>query len=156
MSYESGPTVNAISFPVMFPTFQAKNPHSLFRQVESIFLVRGISKQNIMFNHVLSALPTKVVSQFTHAIDKPPEDELYTTLKCAVIRLLSGSHEKRLQQLFSQTNLGDHILSMLLRHMETLVCDSKVDDTIFQQLLMRCLPSYVAACLASCSDNWNL
>ena len=85
MSYESEPTVNAISFPIMFPTFEARNPHSLFRQDESIFIVRGISKQNTMFHHVLSALPTDVVSQVTHAIDKPPEDELYTTLKCAVI-----------------------------------------------------------------------
>ena len=156
MSYESGPTVNALSFPVTFPTFDARNPHSWFRQVESIFLVRGISKQNMMFHHTLSALPTDVVSQVTHTIDKAPEDELYDTLKSAVIRLLSGSQERRLQQLFSQTELGDRTPSQLLRQMRTLVGDAKVDDTILQQLWMRCLPSHMAACLASCSDNCDL
>ena len=85
--------MNSISFPVMFPTFNARNLHSWFRQVEIIFRVRGISKQNIMFHHVLSALPTDVVY---HAINKALEDELYTTLKWAVIRLLFGSHEKHL------------------------------------------------------------
>ena len=125
MAYESGPTVNALAFPVTFPTVEARNPHSWFRQVESIFLVRGISKQNMMFHHTLSALPTDVVSQVTHAIDKAPEDELYATLKSAVIRLLSGSQERRLQQLFSQTELGDRTPSQLLRHMRTLVGGAK-------------------------------
>ena len=91
MFYESDPTVNALSFPVTFPTFDARNPHSWFRQVESIFLVGGISKQNMMFHYTLSTLPTDVVCQVTHAIDKAPEDELYTTLKSAAIRLFSGS-----------------------------------------------------------------
>ena len=109
-----------------------------------------------MFHHTLSALPTDVVSQVTHAIDRAPEDELYTTLKSTVIRLLSGSQERRLQQLFSQTELGDRTPSQLLRHMRTLVGDANVDDTIFQQLWMRCLPSHIAACLASCSDKCDL
>ena len=80
-----------------------------------------------------------MVSQVSHAIDKAPEDELYATLKSAVIRLLSGSQERRLQQLLSQTELGDRTTSQLLRHKGTLVGDAKVDDTILQQLWMRWL-----------------
>ena len=116
MSYESDPTLNVLPFPVTFPTFDAKNPHSWFRRVESIFLVRGITKQNMMFHHTISALLMDVVSQVTHAIDKAPEDESYTTLKSAVIGLLYGSQERRLQ-LFSQTESGDRAPSQLLHHM---------------------------------------
>ena len=108
-----------------------------------------------MFHHTLSALPTDVVSQVTHAIDRAPEDKLNTTLKSAVIRQLSGSQERRLQQLFSQTELGNRIPSKLLRHMRTLVGDANVDETILQHLWMRCLPSHMAACLDSCSDKCN-
>ena len=32
----------------------------------------------------------------------------------------------------------------------------KIDDTILQQLWMRCLPSHMAACLANCSDKCDL
>ena len=87
MCYESGPNVNALSFPVTFPTFDAENPHSWFRQVVRIFIVRGISKQNMMFHHTLSELPEDVASQVTHAIDKAPEKELLTTLKSALMVL---------------------------------------------------------------------
>ena len=79
----------------------------------------------MMFHHTLSALPTDVLSQVSQAIYKAPVDELYATLKSAVIRLLSGSQERRLQQLSSQTELGDRTPSQLLCHMRTLVGDAK-------------------------------
>ena len=97
-----------------------------------------------------------MVSQVTHAIDRAPEDNVYTTLKSAVIRLLSGSQEGRLQQLSSQIEPRDRTPSHFLRHMRTLVGDAEVDETVLQQLWMRCFQSHMAVYIANNSDKCNL
>ena len=72
------------------------------------------------------------------------EDEMFATLQSAVKRLQSASLEICLQQLFKQNELRDHTPSQLLPFRWTMVGDAKLDDTIFHQFQMRCLPWNIA------------
>ncbi|VUZ43913.1 unnamed protein product, partial [Hymenolepis diminuta] len=89
-------------------------------------------------------------------VDKAPEDNSYDTLKKAVISRLSDSQEKRVQQLLLQVELGDRTPSQLLRHMRSILGETRVDDVILRQLWMRCLPANMATCLATNVNRGNL
>ena len=47
----------------------------------------------MMFHLFFSELPTNLVSQVNHTIDKAPVENLYTSLKSALIPILSDSQE---------------------------------------------------------------
>ncbi|VUZ46873.1 unnamed protein product [Hymenolepis diminuta] len=77
-----------------------------------------------MFLHVFPALPTDVAAQVIDIVDNTSEDSSYDTLKRAVFIRLSDSRE-RVQQLLSQVEPGDHSPSQLLRHMRSLMDETK-------------------------------
>ena len=109
--------MNALFRPLTSTTIDTRNPHTWLQQVRRVFHVRDISKQEMMFHHTLSALPTNAVSQVA---GRAPEDKMYTTLKSAFIRLLSGSLERRLQQPFLKTECKDVHLRPKRPHFSTL------------------------------------
>nr|CDS32283.1 gag pol polyprotein [Hymenolepis microstoma] len=73
----------------------------------------------------------------------PPDNKSYDWLKQAIINRLSVSREKRLDQLFSQAELGDRFPSQLLHHMRSLASGSELKDEILKKLWMKSLPGSI-------------
>ncbi|VUZ39681.1 unnamed protein product [Hymenolepis diminuta] len=104
------------------------NSYVWFRQLENNFQLRGIPKQKIMLQHASSVLLTDVAAEVIDIIDND-QKTAPTTLKRAVISRLSDSQGKYVQQLFLQVELGDRTPSQLLRHMRSLLDETRVVET---------------------------
>ena len=74
--------INAVS--VKLPTFWIADPVLWFHQVESVFRTRTpqITRDSTKFDHVMSHLPSEVLTAVRHLIQLPPTTPgLYELLK---------------------------------------------------------------------------
>ena len=58
---------------IKLPPFWTSRPRAWFTYVASRFRLRGINDDQQKFDHVLSALPAEIVSQFVDLMDTLPE-----------------------------------------------------------------------------------
>nr|CDS26918.1 gag pol polyprotein [Hymenolepis microstoma] len=92
--------------PSYSPTLDPTNPHFRFVKLQNIYRLRDVTKQRMLFQHTIAALPANIASLVFVIITKELEDNCYDPLKRAVISRLTTSQEKRRNQLFSQVELG--------------------------------------------------
>ncbi|BHF74534.1 hypothetical protein SprV_0501762000 [Sparganum proliferum] len=126
------------------------------RTVESRFAHRQTTREDTKFYYVVAALPMYIVTDLRDIIDCPPTEAPYTALKEALIARISLSTQKRLQRLISEEDLGDRKPTQLLRRLEQLAEEQKLDGSliiiiviiIFKQLFLQRLPPSVQAILA--------
>ena len=96
--------VSAVS--VKLPPFWCSDPPL---HVEAQFLLRGISAQKTKFDHVVAS---KVATEVRDLILNPPDAQPYDELRTQLIRRTSLSERRRLQQLLSSRDFGDHMLKL--------------------------------------------
>ncbi|BHF61753.1 hypothetical protein SprV_0100472900 [Sparganum proliferum] len=89
-----------------------------------------------------------IATDLRDIIDCPPTEAPYTPLKEALVSRISLSTQKRLQRLISEEDLGDRKPTQLLRRLEQLADEQKLDVTMFEQLFLQRLPPSVQAILA--------
>ena len=78
-----------------------------FTQVESQFMLRGITAQVMKFHHVLANLSQEIATEVRDLLINPPEENPYDVLKETLIKRTTLSEQRRLQQLLSAEDLGD-------------------------------------------------
>nr|CUU00252.1 hypothetical transcript [Hymenolepis microstoma] len=144
------------AFPLQTPAFDSENSESWFKQFEMVMRLRGITKRTIWFQHLFPILPTAIVTQFAELTSMSPDNDSYDQLKQAIINRLSVPREKRLDQLFTQCELGDRTPSQLLHHMRSLASGSLVSDEILKKLWMKCLPKCLIPSLVTSPSRDNL
>nr|CDS28490.1 gag pol polyprotein [Hymenolepis microstoma] len=98
-----------ITISLATPTFDPEHPAIWFAQMENQIQLREI-------------------------ISKTPDNTSYDQLKEAVIKRFSVPKKKRLQQLFSQTELGDRSPTQLLKHMRSLASGCELQDEMLKEL----------------------
>ncbi|VUZ56582.1 unnamed protein product, partial [Hymenolepis diminuta] len=128
---------------------------SCFRLKKFLCLVPPIGEHLLIAGHY-QAENNVSTCFFCFSNHKATEDNPYDTLKKVVIGRLSDSQEKRVQQLLLQVELGDRTPSQLLRHMRSLLGETRVDDVILRQLWIKRLPANMATCLAINVNRGNL
>lgn len=101
---------------------------------------------------MLSVLPERVAADIEDILIDPPKENKYVFLKSELIRRLSASEEKRVNQLLSDVELGERKPSQFLRHLRSLAGSSLQDESILRQLWLRRLPQQVQAILAAQAD----
>ncbi|CAH8490858.1 unnamed protein product [Dicrocoelium dendriticum] len=141
--------VNSVA---LAPPFWENDPLLWFLHLESVFYIRKISSDFAMYNQLISCLPYSISSQVRDIILCPPLVMKYETLKQAIIQRITPSDKVRLQQLFSDLQLGDRMPSALLREMQQLIGTSNMDVGILRELWMQRLPASTQAILAVASD----
>lgn len=149
MDSETQTNLFEVISPVKPPEFDSRNIRVWLLQVEAHFQSRRITSQNTKFFTLVSALPTGIVEQLLDVIDPMPTNNPYDMLKYTLLTRLTASDDQRLQQLLSGVELGDRTPSQLLRHMKSMVCGLKVDESIFRQLWMKQLPTNMKAILSA-------
>ena len=146
--------VTAVS--IKLPAFITSHPELWFAQVESQFLVRNITSEDTKYWHVTAALSPEVAMEVWDIISKPPLADKYSALKSAIIDRLAASEKNKMQQLLSQTVLGDEKPSKLLRRMQALVNNKQFDEGMFRQLFLQRLPQNVQIALAALPSSTPL
>ena len=106
---------------------------------------------------ICSVFPaTQHCSRSWGSAGSPPTDQPYTQLKDELIKHTSGSEQKRLHLLLTAKQLGDKKTSQLLRKMQQLLGENKLEESILKQLFLKCLPSNIQLILASTSEAVNI
>nr|XP_022909957.1 uncharacterized protein LOC111421064 [Onthophagus taurus] len=89
------------------PPFWTANPEIWFAQVEAQFSLARVTSEKTKYNILLSNLPAETITTIIDFIQNPPEEAPYSSLKKLLIERLSSSEEKRLDDLLSDTQIGD-------------------------------------------------
>lgn len=134
--------VNAVS--VKLAPFWSNSPITWFIHVEAQFSLARISSDASKYHHVIAALPQSAIDSVLDFIEKPPESDLYIGLKKKLIERHSLSEERRIEELLSNTQLGDKKPSDFYRYMKQLAGASNTfGDNLITKLWLRRLPSAI-------------
>ena len=150
----STPAVGAVS--IKLPPFWSADPQIWFAQAEAQFATRQITAEVTKFHHVISSLQPEVAQEVRDILLNPPATKPYSTLKEQLIVRTTASEQRRVQMLLTEEELGDRKPSQLLRRMEQLIGEQKLEKGIFKQLFLQRLPANVRLILASTSDSLAL
>ncbi|XP_026481809.1 uncharacterized protein LOC113388988 [Ctenocephalides felis] len=151
-----------ISFPpsqvervgVKVPPFWPEKTQLWFAQLEGQFALSNISADTTKFYVAIAYLETQYAAEVEDIILKPPTENKYETLKCTLIKRVSMSEDRKLEQLLYREEIGDRRPSQFLRHLRALG-GSKVDDSILKILWIRRLPENIQA-IISAHDHLEL
>lgn len=150
---QPAPSANVFKVSVKLPAFWTEKPNVWFAQADEQFRLASITSETTMYSHVVAGLCPRVAAEVEDIITGPPTDRTYTKLKETLIKRLSMSEEKRVQQLINNEELGDRKPSQFLRHLRSLAgSNNTVSESLLKQLWMQRLPATVSAILASQAD----
>ena len=130
-SINSDPTpqpVGAVSLKL--PPYWPNDPVIWFAQVEAQFFTCGITAELTKYSYVIASLQPSIAQEVRDLLINPPQDQPYAKLKDELIKRTSESEQKRLQKLLTTEELGDKKPSQLLRKMEQLLGDRKLEPSI--------------------------
>ena len=74
-----------------------------------------------MFDYVIASLSPEVAAEIRDLILSPPAENPYDVLKEQLVKRTAASEQKRLQQLFSSEELGDHKPTQLLCRLQSVL-----------------------------------
>lgn len=127
---------------IKFLPFWADDPETWFQQLEAQFVLAGITVDTTKFYHLLTALDTKLLSQVSDAVKKPPDDEKYENLKRAMLSQFAVSEQRKFKTLLEDIQLGDKKPSHLLNEMRNLGGE-KVGTEFLKQMWLQRLPTQI-------------
>lgn len=110
------------------PPFWPEEPEIWFLQIEGQFQIAGITNDLTKFHYVIGQLDRQFLCEVKDIIAKPPNTDRYDKLKTELIKRLSASKEKKVQQLLMHEELGDRKPSQFLRHLQSLAGHNITDD----------------------------
>ena len=151
---DTPPVMAAVS--VKLPPFWRADPQIWFAQAEAQFDMRNITAESTKYVHVIAVLQPDIAQEVRDLLIERPKDQPYTKLKAQLIQRTTASEQQRVQMLLTEEELGDRKPSQLLRRMEQLVGEQKLDKGILKQLFLQRLPPNIRLILASTSDAITL
>ena len=130
-------------FSVKAPAFYRKSPETWFRQLESQFLLAGITSLVTRFHHALAALPEDI------ACDLPETVNDYVTLKASVLDNLRANKFQLIEDALAAVELGDRRPSQLVLDIKRRFSDVGLtaDDAVVKSRLLTALPPAIRAAL---------
>lgn len=134
---------------VPFPPFWNAMPDIWFCQIEAIFKIKKILKDENKYHHTISCLPVDIISSVSDVLKNVPEDDKYNTLKNAILKRKSMSEVQRLEQLLEGSAIGDRSPSQFYRDMQTTAGGSAMsNEQLLKALWLKRLPDQMRAIIA--------
>ncbi|GFT53397.1 retrovirus-related Pol polyprotein from transposon 297 [Nephila pilipes] len=145
---ESAGTASIAHVSIKVPPFLRANPEIWFSQMESQFVLAGITAEITKFYHVVFALQPEELGIVGDIILNPP-----AVKPCAALRnrLCSQYAESEEQRLISGMQLCDRKHSRLLLEMRS-KADSRISVELLKSLFIQRLPTHVQQILAISDD----
>lgn len=130
------------------PPFWPEEPAVWFAQIEGQFSISNINNDHTKFFYVVGQLEPQYASEVKDVILNPPETGRYDKLKSELIKRLSASQERKLQQLLTHEELGDRKPSQFMRHLQNLAGPT-VPEHLIRQIWSNRLPTNIQTIIAS-------
>ncbi|XP_022835976.1 uncharacterized protein LOC111363389 [Spodoptera litura] len=92
---------------VRIPPFYPEDPELWFNQIEAQFVLSNITSDTTKFYYAVTQLEPTYVSHVKDVLRAPPATGKFEKLKNELVKRLSASKEKKLQQLFLNEDIGD-------------------------------------------------
>ncbi|CAH2101295.1 unnamed protein product [Euphydryas editha] len=137
---------------VRIPPFWPEEPALWFAQIEGQFIISGITADTTKFYYVIAQLDHQYAAEVKDVITSPPAENKYNKLKTELIKRLSESQERKVQQLLIHEELGDRKPSQFLRHLRTLAGQT-VPDSFLRTLWSSRLPHNIQTVIASQAES---
>ncbi|XP_073961426.1 uncharacterized protein [Choristoneura fumiferana] len=132
---------------VRIPPFKEK-PALWFAQLEAQFMLSNITSDTTKFYYTMAQLDPQYASEVEDIITNPPATNKYGKLKNELVKRLSATRERDIQQLLSHEELGDRKPSQLLRRMQHLAGPGVPED-LMRTMWTNRLPQNIQVILAS-------
>lgn len=136
-----GPSYAIDAVEVKLQEFWVNGPVTWFRVSEIQFELQK-SSDKAKYLATLRALPPTACKKIDDFLLNPPVQNLYNSLKLALLDRLAPSDERKLEQLLSGQDLGDGRPSEVLRFIKNLA-GSNFSDHIIRSLWVRRLPPII-------------
>ena len=136
---------------VHLPPFQAKDVRFWFMQVEAMFRTARITSDQAKFDHVITALDITAAADIRELLETPPDEDLYATLKKALIDRLAISEAARIKRVLSNEQIGDRTPSQHYRHLMS-QAGSNFSEAALKSIWLDTLPSEVKLIVAGNED----
>jgi hypothetical protein len=113
---------------VRIPPFYPEKPALWFAQLEGQFILSRITSDETKFYHAMAQLEPQYAAEVEDIITSPPAVDKYIKLKSELIKRLSASRERKVQQVLNLEELGDKKPSQFLRHLQNLAGPGLPED----------------------------
>lgn len=137
---------------VRVPPFWPEEPAVWFAQIEGQFIISNITADLTKYHYVVGQLEPQYAAEVKDVILNPPDSGRYEKLKAELIKRLSASQERKLQQLLTHEELGDRKPSQFMRHLQNLAGPT-VPDHLIRQIWANRLPTHIQTIIASQTDS---
>ena len=131
------------------PAFWAEQPRLWFIQVESVFSLSRISRDETKYAQIIANLDPSYLKFIGDIILAPPADRKYEAIKERLIASFAISEEAKLKKLFSGLIMGDQKPSHFLQAMKSLAAGNNVGDNVLKTLFLDQLPESIRSILAT-------
>lgn len=138
--------VDSVALSSRLSDFWPDQPRVWFIRTEAILTPQKLGDE-AKFDLIISKLSKDVIAQVTDILINPPTTGKYEFLKNRLLAIYEESHNRQIEKLISELELGDQKPSHLLRRMKELATDKFQDDTL-RVLWQNRLPAQVRAVLA--------
>lgn len=129
------------------PPFWKECPQLWFIQVESIFALAGITRDDTKYNYIVGTLDSSVMQFIGDLVINPPAGEKYLAIKERLLSSFEESEESKIRKLLRGKELGDQKPSHFLSTMKMLA-GTQISDVVLKSLFVEQLPEKVRAILA--------
>ncbi|XP_071044410.1 uncharacterized protein [Parasteatoda tepidariorum] len=136
------------------PIFWEAEPELWFHQLESQFVIAGITTDETKYHCVVSALNSMALSSIRDIIRNPPKSNAYERLKAKIIETFSQPESVQLKLLLQDLQLNEKRPSQLLLEMQNLSYQ-KLNNDILHTLWQQRLLVHVQQILSVCKDPIN-
>jgi hypothetical protein len=121
-------TAESCRVGVRIPPFYPEKPALWFAQLEGQFLLSKITADETKFYYAMAQLEPQYAAEVEDIITSPPAADKYNKLKTELIKRLSASRERKVQQVLNLEELGDKKPSQFLRHLQNLAGPGLPED----------------------------
>lgn len=130
------------------PPFWKENPKLWFMQIESIFGISGITRDDTKFQYVIANIDSNFLPHVSDILESPPSNgtSKYQAVKDLLIGTFSESQESKLRRLLKSHQLGDQKPSHFLQVMRNLA-SGQLNDSLLKTLFLEQLPEDVRSIL---------
>ena len=127
------------------PVFYRSNPGVWFRQMESQFVLAGITNDETEFHHIFAAIPEDA------AINLPMGIDNYRNIKDHICGILQKSKQEMIEEALGMISLdGQKPPFCLMRIQRKLAeCNLTLDDDVIKHRLMPAMPISVKSALSA-------
>ena len=130
------------------PPFYRTNPTVWFRQMESQFVLAGITNDTTKYHHNLAAIPEDV------AINLPMEIEDYSSLKDSITQVYQKSKTELIEEALATISLDGQTPSVCLLRIQRKLseCDLTMDNDVIKHRIMQAMPISTRSSLSAHLD----